>query len=323
MAPGSIDDRHPASVEGALWPLFFRKYEPTLMEKDFLVLHQRDAVLENMEVKSEPVHVLLGDEISLPETKAPVMVSIVMKPTVIGKLLDIFYRPPLSKMVVTYEDGTAEAYRIIPAMMKEGLLVSPLVKTPEQYLLVSTGHSDISELKHARSITVSGGFGAKLAYQFEIEVSFTVLDNEVMASGYKGNMVDSYVQLQKNLDLLLANNPLNDPIVTRVPEGLLAHAPSQLRLPVHEAGELVIGFGLRDGAWQDENRTSGVCFSVNTAAKTIMERCLKPLENEADRGQQSAIIALPAGTEEVFLRTSCIQGCAWGWSYWSKATINP
>lgn len=323
MAPGSIDFRHPASVEGSLWPLFFSKYEPYLYKRDYLVLHQRDDALNDVEGDGVVVTRSLGDEIPLPNSNKPIMVSIVLKPTIIGKLIDILYRLPLSQLFVTYENGAVEQYRIIPSMVSEGFLVSPLVRTSDDYLLVSTGHSDNSELKHAKSIRVQVGFGGSLAYAPQMQIKFSELNNNVLANGYSGDLVDEYLERQESLELLIkANTPLGQG-VERVPEGLQAHAPSRLRLPLGNARKLKASFGIRNGAWQGVGQTEGVCFDISTASEVLMKRCLKPLENQNDRGEQFVTVDLPEGTDEVFLQTSCMTSCDWDWSFWGMAILRP
>ncbi|MCI1001181.1 hypothetical protein HWD97_13935 [Ochrobactrum sp. C6C9] len=323
MAPGSIDRRHPASVEGALWPLFFSKYQPYLIEADYLVLQKRALALDNIETNGGPIHARLNEEVRLPDMAGPVMASITIKPTIIGKLLNVFYRPPLTELVISYHDGSVETYRVIPGMLSEGLMVSPLVKSPSDYLLVSTGHLEAGALQKAKSVMVRAGFGGILAYRSDIDIQFSILDNKALRDGYKGKLADFYFEQQKNLSLLLENNPIHDPTVIKVPEGLLAHAPTILNLPVSSSRRLDISFGIREGAWRDGGQTNGVCFSVQAASSKIFERCLKPVENEADRPEQNATVELPSGTEAISLETSCIGACAWDWSYWARAVPRP
>ncbi|WP_171058809.1 hypothetical protein [Brucella haematophila] len=323
MAPGSIDRRHPASAEGALWPLFFSKYQPYLIEKDYLVLQKRALPLGNIETRGEPIHARLNEEVRLPDTAEPIVASIKMKPTGFGKLLDMLYRSPLTELVVSYTNGSVETYRIIPGMVSEGLMVSPLVKTPSDYLLVSTGHLEVGALQKAKSLKVRAGFGGVLAYRSDIDVQFSILDNKGLRDNYRGNLADSYIEQEKNLGLLLESNSIHDPTVIKVPEGLLAHAPTILNLPVSGARSLDIRFGIREGAWLDGGKTNGVCFSVQTASSKFFERCLRPVENEADRLEQHARVELPTGTEEISLETSCIDDCAWDWSYWAMAVPGP
>ncbi len=71
------------------------------------------------------------------------------------------------------------------------------------------------------------------------------------------------------------------------------------------------------GAWALPNRTEGVCFSLKPlgGGEPLWRRCLDPLHVEADRTEQSALVDIPAGTNEVSLETSCRASCDWGWSY--------
>jgi hypothetical protein len=132
-------------------------------------------------------------------------------------------------------------------------------------------------------------------------------------------MVDSQISP------LLASNEIIAPMVRPVPEGLLAHAPTTLRLPIPAQGRLQLGFGVQEAAWNGPEGTSGVCFEVVVprSGTLLWERCLRPRADLQDRGGQVATIEIPREVAELHLTTKCIGSCAWAWSYWSKAEFTP
>lgn len=126
---------------------------------------------------------------------------------------------------------------------------------------------------------------------------------------------------RRNVDLLIASNKMQPPGLTKSVEGLFAHAPSSLSLPVH-AGDLRLGFGIRDAAWQGAEKTNGVCFVAKAGANILFQRCLNPASATADRGLQEAVVIIPANIGQVSLDTTCRENCAYDWSYWSSAVQN-
>ncbi|QYA03980.1 hypothetical protein [Rhizobium sp. B21/90] len=321
MAPGSIDGRHPASAEGSLWPLFFASYSPDSDLGRNLLLKKRTMPIAGVEGQVVRVEAKMGEKIPLPNQPGPMMLSVKMHPTVLGRLLDLLYRPPLTALIVTYEDGSETAYRIIPAMAAEGFLISPLVSTPSDYLIVSTGHSQEAHLQTAKSVAVGESASVRLAFQSDINVEFTPLNNDALKRADSGALVSQKLTELKRLELLVANNPLNGQTLAAVPEGILAHAPSKLSIPVVSGANLKLAFGMRAGSWKDGGQTDGVCFVATAVTSTLMQKCLDPVKNSDDRIEQAQIIAIPEGVSTIELRTDCGKTCTWDWSYWSEVSL--
>ncbi len=319
MAPGSIDGRHPASAEGSLWPLFFATYQAEIDLGRNLVLKKRATPIDNIEGVPTEVEAKIGEHIPVPDHDGVVMLSVRMQPTILGRLLNLLYRPPHAELLVAYEDGQENSYRLIPAMAAEGFVISPLISTTSDYVMASSGYSREANLRNARSIRIDVTAPWWLGYQRKIKVAFTPLNNAALKNAEAGPIVSRKLQEIKHLELLVANNPLNGLTLTRVPEGILAHAPAILRIPVHPRSQLNLAFGIRSGAWKDGGESDGACFLVKEGEKTILERCLNPKEVEADRGEQNVSLDVPAGVSELTLETSCRVNCAWDWTYWSKA----
>ena len=177
----------------------------------------------------------------------------------------------------------------------------------------------------------------KVAAQYELVRSVDADDVTLNRWGYEYSVMDDHFEIlhldsraenwrlaaQQAVAPILQANALRPPYVRKILEGIFAHAPSQLRLPVKEATRLRIGFGMLDGSWNGNEGTSGVCFrlTVPSGGSVIWERCLNPRDDPRDRGSQSAEVDIPKGVSELRLDTVCKASCNWGWSYWSKAEI--
>lgn len=321
MAPGSIDGRHPASAEGALWPLFFASYATEMDLGRNLVLKKRASPLQNLLTVWNEVDANIGEQIPVPDHDGPIMLSVRMHPTIFGRLLDIIYRPPLTELLVTYVDGKESRYRLIPAMATEGFIVSPLISTTSDYAMASTGFSREAGLRYAKSIRVNVNSPLWLGYHQKIEVGFAPLNNDALKQADPGPIVSRKLKAIENLKLLVANNPLNGVTLAAVPEGLLAHAPMTLKIPVVSGSKLDLAFGMRKGTWQDGGETDGVCFVAAAESSVLMRQCLDPVKKAADREQQTSVILIPPDVKEIELRTECGKNCAWDWSYWSSAVV--
>lgn len=123
------------------------------------------------------------------------------------------------------------------------------------------------------------------------------------------------------------------PAVTSVNHApaILLHVPGRMELGLRETEHQVhLGFGFLPGAYTGDGRTGGADFVVEwqrpgQAAREIFRRTLRPVDVAADRGPQSATLALPALAtgDRLILRTTPAPGGSdsWGWTYFSRCTI--
>jgi hypothetical protein len=94
FTPGSIDGRHPASAEGAQWPLFLRHYEPVDRVQQTLILKQRAESLPDLLGERQLVQARIGDTVPVPPVDAPQFVTITVRRSVIGSLVNLLFKAP-------------------------------------------------------------------------------------------------------------------------------------------------------------------------------------------------------------------------------------
>jgi len=302
MQPGSIDNRHSASAEGALWPLFLERYEPALRVDEMIALRKRQSPLVDLLGIPVETTARFREDIALPPGADPLFFKADIRMTLFGRALEFIFKPPMTQMVAHYGDGTRQAYRIIPAMIREGMIISPLVSTATDYLLLAAGHLETPLWHRPIAIQFEMDWLGKLAYDPTIAISFTPIRADMLRKAAHGNeLIATLIVAEKkrlsDLADLLAHNTLNPLSIKLVKEGLLAHAPTTLTLPVTPGARLRLAFGLIDGTWQGGSATNGVCFLVRVPndATTLFERCLNPKTVVADRGLQKAAIAIRTG----------------------------
>lgn len=119
-----------------------------------------------------------------------------------------------------------------------------------------------------------------------------------------------------------------------VPEGkvFLLHLPGTMTFEL--AGKeqrLHLEFGFLPGAYTGEGRTDGADFIVEwirpgQPPRELFRRTLRPVDLSADRGTHAADVALPAVAEgdTLVVRTDPVPGGgnSWGWTYFSRLTID-
>lgn len=315
IKPGSIDGRYPTSAEGPLWPLFFRLYEVKGEADGNVWMVRRPTPLPDLLGPATRVETRL--DATLPMAPAgPVFVRIDVEKTWLGKIASIAFRPPILHLLVTASDGSRIPYRLIPAIAREGFLLSPVLGTDSALKLFLNSEQTRDLLPQVTSISVvTEGIGAAF-YKPEVSVSFQPLDIPYAPEGAFPRLAD--------IAGIIGANPMKPPMLTVSEEGVFAHAPTMLTLPTEGADRLNVEFGLRPVANPTEAKPDGVCFRVLPAQGDVplFERCLNPTDQPGDAGPQSAHVALPPGTLSVRLETTCRAACAYDWSYWSRAVLN-
>lgn len=324
FAPGSIDNRHPSSAEGALWPLLLQRYEPYERSGDLLVLHKRKLPLPDLVVAPTGRQAKLGERIEVPASTAPLFVKIDVQYNFLGRLAELLLKPPPVALRVFYAEGPAENYRLIPGMAREGAILVPTIANSGAFLQLYAGGAVASPAMRPVGFAVIANARQSWAYKSEVVFSFAEIDTNALGNASNSDWKTLLATSDKSgLQAMIDSNRLTPPMLAPSDEGLFAHAPSELTLATGASLAIEVGFGIRDSAWQGENHSEGVCFSIaNEAGQPLFSRCLNPIAVVSDRGPQSAKIALPAGTRQLKFRTSCVRSCNWAWSYWNKVELD-
>jgi hypothetical protein len=178
--PGSIDDRHPASAEGSLWPLFLRTYEPVDQVRSMLVLKKRTQPLPEILKSLEETTVQFDQGLPLPAVDQPLFVKIDIGTNAVGKLISLAFKPSKLRLILDYpEDIPQEKYRLIPDMAREGMVLSPTIKRSQDYYWLAAAEPLQPNLRHPSQMTIHAR-GGPWMYRPTIKVSFYAIDQQIL-----------------------------------------------------------------------------------------------------------------------------------------------
>jgi hypothetical protein len=319
--PGSIDGRHPASAEGPLWPLFLTRYETSDWAQDYLLLKRRDVALDPILNDGVDIQGNFEEAVAFPRREQPQFVSIDVRPNFIGRLVAILFKLPELTFELTFSEGTQSRYRLIPDIHREGVLLSPTVNSAADYATLANGIlADFPLSSWPVAVRVTGAAGYSYFYDRSIRFRFASLDLGPLRRAATGTrFLDRLNDRMEDLRAARSHLKPNPPYLDVAPEGIFAHAPSEITVATEGAARIRLGFGIRAGAY-GSGETDGVCFSVSLpgAGRALFERCLDPRTTANDRGIVEATVDLPAGTTEVVAATSCRSNCNWDWSFWTR-----
>ncbi len=262
----------------------------------------------------------IGERLPL-EGDEPQFLSVTTRKTLFGWLSQFIFKPGIMVLTVTLADGSERTYRIVPEIARKGFLLSPLIENNVNLAALSLGRTDL--IRSARVTTIRFDVDAMSALSFDptIEIELHSLRSERLRTASASAELSGYFRRRAALVAAATSTSLKPPFVSLDENYLFAHAPVTLSLPADNVGTLTFGFGIRDDAWTEPAKTDGVCFRIKSGATSdsatqLWERCLRPLTNKIDRGEQRDSIQLKA-QHLLFFEIDCAGTCNWDWSYWS------
>jgi hypothetical protein len=154
-----LDDRMPSLDDGVSWPVIYQKYKPVTLKNDFLFLKrdERFITLNEKVLASKSVH-QLSEIVTIPKSEYPVMAEISIRQSIIGKLLNILYKPSQLSITLYLVNGDIKKYRLIASMAKTGLLITPLIENTTEFTRLYAGINFIKN-KTVRSFSISPLYG--------------------------------------------------------------------------------------------------------------------------------------------------------------------
>jgi hypothetical protein len=140
-----IDGRLPSTEDGCSWPALLTNYRPDHIDGDFLFL-KRDVgptAALSLPVLSGTKR-SLGDIILLPKTHKPIYAMVDVRPTWVGRIVNILFKP--SPLIITFNmtNGEMINYRLISGMANSGFLISPLIQNTVEFALLYGGVANLA-----------------------------------------------------------------------------------------------------------------------------------------------------------------------------------
>jgi len=169
----TIDGRIPSNDDGASWPILMLDYQPIQMVKEYLLLQKKRG---NSDLK-EPLQLeggehKFGESVNLPHSTQPVFAQIEIKPTTLGCLASILFKPSQLQITFELENGVKKQYRIIAGMAKSGFLVSPIIENTTNFAMLY-GKVGLLDDKRVKSIAIAPRDGKTLLWEDEYSVTFS------------------------------------------------------------------------------------------------------------------------------------------------------
>jgi hypothetical protein len=134
----TVDSRFPSLDDGLSWPELLTRYQVMERTGNFVRLQRRAKPSRYKMIPLGESSFEFGTTLNLPSTDAgPIWAEIDITKSLTGKIAAFLFKPPVLWMTTTLKNGRSHPFRIVPAMARGGLLISPLVESTEAFTLLS------------------------------------------------------------------------------------------------------------------------------------------------------------------------------------------
>jgi hypothetical protein len=182
-----IDGRLTTLEDAKSWPLLLTLYHAVDRASGLLLLDRNQEIgnaphTQNISVNRQRI----GQQFDLPDMDELVWAEIDVRPTLLGQIFAILFRPPQLHMLFRYKDGHTENFRYLAAMGRSGFMISPVIHDTNDFaaLMLKDREQYISSVR-PRSVEINGDPGTRLFWQRVFEVRLRHIELPVRAAAEK------------------------------------------------------------------------------------------------------------------------------------------
>ena len=171
-----IDQRLPSSEDGSSWPLLLSQYRPVKFIDHYLLLEKIRSIKSVNLQWGNPEIYRLTERVLLPKSidslRDPVYAKLIIKPTLLGRIKNVLYKSNLIHLDLEMIDGTKKPFRLVPGMAENGIMISPLVETTQEFNALYSRNSSLDK-KRVKSFAVLQSSGLTSDWDNEYTVAFS------------------------------------------------------------------------------------------------------------------------------------------------------
>ena len=150
-----IDERYPTLDDGLSWPTILTNYRLKSVHGEFLVLSRvlpANIMVNTCDQGSATFS--FNEKIPVPGNGALIFTAIDIKPTFLGRLMNLLFKKSEIRITIHLKDGASKNYRLVPRMAEPGFLLSPLIETTEEFRKIISGE-DLSSSNQISSFSIT------------------------------------------------------------------------------------------------------------------------------------------------------------------------
>jgi hypothetical protein len=162
----TTDHRYPSLDDGLSWPALMDNYTLRSFDGTYAYLQEKPSLRPATTFAAASTQTAtMGQPIALRPADRPLFAEITATPTLLGQLAIILFKPPQLHLTVTLRNGETQTYRVNANMMTTGFVLSPLVKTTQDFAQLESGSYDRLAPQAVTSLTLAPSFGGPLLWK--------------------------------------------------------------------------------------------------------------------------------------------------------------
>lgn len=324
-----IDERPLLLDDADLLRIFPHYYRYVQSEKGYDLWRRRDTLPSFDQLLPRPLTlkvVPLGEQLPLGEFEhKPLWVQIDLKPSLLGRLRNFLYKPPLVHLRLTDTEGKPEVFRLPLPAARAGFALNPLVTDRESFIESQGGEPKrwVRSLRLEVEPEDSRYFADAAAVTLSaITPSRAKVDYDREALREKFSMFSLIPE---------ETHAFTDPVKVEIGgrTALVMHAPSTMTFTLPPGAKHAKGaFGYVPGAYENGGHTDGgefrVVWSDDHERRVLFTRLLRPASEPKDRGLQpfeADLSNLPPGHLYLEISPGPNGDHSWDWTAWTDVTI--
>jgi hypothetical protein len=171
----NIDDHYPSQEDGLSWPLLLSRYDLADARYHWLLLRRAAQAREFSIVPLANGTAPMRHFVDVPDSPDPIWVTIDVKLTPLGKLMQAVYKPPELLLAVQTPKGSQSLFRLIRSAAGGGFLLSPMVLDDGSFARLASSREMRDLRVSALGIDVGEGWGGNWAYEPHYAIRFSRL----------------------------------------------------------------------------------------------------------------------------------------------------
>ncbi len=165
-----IDNRLVSLEDSASWPILLNRYEEMGLESGYLKLKKK----VDLGPEPEPVKLKSGQgellkSVRIPQIGKPLFLRLFLRPSFLGKLESVFYKPEELFLQMTLKGGLQKQFRLPHEMARGGFLIFPLIQTTEDLKSLFAKEAILEESNLESFEIRCGGTCSSWEFPFEFE----------------------------------------------------------------------------------------------------------------------------------------------------------
>lgn len=171
----TLDNRFPSLDDAEAWPQLLARYDGQGMLGRQLLLQRRAAPRPIVWRELGSATTTWFERVPVPSTAGPIWASIAIDPTLTGALMNVLFKLPAIGLAVEAGNGNGRIYRLVPAVARQGFLLSPVVDATERFAALARGDLGAAG-PPVRAIELLRTVDAAPYYAAAIHVDFRALE---------------------------------------------------------------------------------------------------------------------------------------------------